>query len=73
MTRPRAAVMNRATEAETGELASLIVHGHDRNGIVSAVSTVLASHGANIVSLDQYSDNPKEGSSSSAPSSLCRT
>jgi formyltetrahydrofolate deformylase len=63
MTRPQGAVMDRATKTmtEAGELASLIVHGHDRNGIVSAVSTVLASHGANIVSLDQYSDNPEGG------------
>jgi formyltetrahydrofolate deformylase len=41
--------------------ASLIVQGRDRGGIVAAVASVLAGHGANIVSLDQYSDNPHGG------------
>ncbi|MEY9842331.1 formyltetrahydrofolate deformylase [Streptacidiphilus sp. EB103A] len=41
--------------------ASLIVQGRDGNGIVAAVASVLAAHGANIVSLDQYSDNPQGG------------
>ena len=41
--------------------ASLIVHGADRPGIVAAVGAVLSGHGANIVSLDQYSDNPEGG------------
>jgi formyltetrahydrofolate deformylase len=41
--------------------AVLIVHGLDRPGIVSAVSSTLARHGANIVSLDQYTDNPEGG------------
>jgi formyltetrahydrofolate deformylase len=41
--------------------ATLIVYGKDRPGIVAAVGAVLASHGANIVSLDQYSDNPEGG------------
>ncbi|WP_432838471.1 formyltetrahydrofolate deformylase [Dactylosporangium sp. CA-092794] len=41
--------------------ASLIVHGSDRTGIVGAIGTVLAQHGANIVALDQYSDNPHGG------------
>jgi len=41
--------------------ASLVVHGADRDGIVGAVGTVLARHGANIVALDQYSDNPAGG------------
>ena len=41
--------------------ASLIVHGADRPGIVAAVAAVLSGHGANIVSLDQYSDNPEGG------------
>jgi formyltetrahydrofolate deformylase len=41
--------------------ASLIVHGKDRTGIVAAVGAVLSGHGANIVSLDQYSDNPHGG------------
>ncbi len=41
--------------------ASLIVQGKDRPGIVAAVASVLSRHGANIVSLDQYSDNPHGG------------
>jgi formyltetrahydrofolate deformylase len=41
--------------------ASLIVQGRDRTGIVAAVGSVLSNHGANIVSLDQYSDNPQGG------------
>src|SRR5690606_38975686 len=39
----------------------LIVHGQDRPGIVAAVSAVLARVGANLVALDQYSDNPEGG------------
>jgi formyltetrahydrofolate deformylase len=41
--------------------ASLIVHGADQPGIVAAVAAALSGHGANIVSLDQYSDNPAGG------------
>ena len=41
--------------------ASLVVHGKDRRGIVTAVSGVLTRHGANIVSLDQHSDDPDGG------------
>ncbi|MCX4767262.1 formyltetrahydrofolate deformylase [Streptomyces sp. NBC_01275] len=41
--------------------ASLIVQGADATGIVAAVTSVLSGHGANIVSLDQYSDNPQGG------------
>jgi len=41
--------------------AVLIVHGADRPGIVAAVSSTLAQHGANIVSLDQYTDDPEGG------------
>ncbi|MGV3711379.1 formyltetrahydrofolate deformylase [Pseudolysinimonas sp.] len=41
--------------------AALIVHGADRPGIVAAVSATLSQHGANIVSLDQYTDNPVGG------------
>jgi formyltetrahydrofolate deformylase len=43
------------------ELASLIVQGSDRPGIVAAITAVLAHHDANIVSLDQYSDDPEGG------------
>jgi formyltetrahydrofolate deformylase len=42
--------------------ASLIVQGTDRAGIVAAVASVLTGYGANIVSLDQYSDDPQGGS-----------
>ncbi len=47
--------------ARPGDQASLIVHGKDRTGIVAAVSAVLSRHGANIVQLDQYSDDPQGG------------
>ena len=47
--------------ASSRTLASLIVQGEDRTGIVSAVAAVLARHNANIVSLDQYSDDPHGG------------
>jgi len=39
----------------------LVVQGADATGIVAAVAGVLSDHGANIVSLDQYSDNPQGG------------
>ncbi|MGW3128445.1 formyltransferase family protein [Streptomyces sp. NPDC001076] len=39
-----------------GHHASLIVRGTDRVGIVAAVGSLLSARGANIVSLDQYSD-----------------
>jgi formyltetrahydrofolate deformylase len=45
----------------TRHQASLIVHGRDRTGIVAAVGAVLGKHQANIVSLDQYSDDPHGG------------
>src|SRR5262245_19792114 len=47
--------------APASDHASLIVHGRDRTGIVAAVSAVLAQHDANIVSLDQYSDDTPGG------------
>jgi formyltetrahydrofolate deformylase len=47
--------------AVTGNQASLIVQGQDRTGIVAVVASVLTSYGANIVSLDQYSDDPHGG------------
>jgi formyltetrahydrofolate deformylase len=47
--------------AITSNQASLIVQGQDRTGIVAAVASVLTSYGANIVSLDQYSDDPHGG------------
>ena len=39
----------------------LTVYGKDQPGIVAGVSAVLARVGANIVALDQYSDNPEGG------------
>ena len=39
----------------------LIVQGADQPGIVAAVTTMLAGFGANIVSLDQHTDNPNGG------------
>jgi formyltetrahydrofolate deformylase len=48
--------------ARTGHRhASLTVRGKDRPGIVATVGALLGEHGANIVSLDQYSDNPQGG------------
>lgn len=41
--------------------ASLVVHGRDQPGIVAVVTEVLARHGANIVALDQHSDDPEGG------------
>ncbi|WP_345214756.1 formyltetrahydrofolate deformylase [Georgenia halophila] len=38
-----------------------MVHGEDRPGIVAAVSGLLSNHGANIVSLDQYSTDHSGG------------
>ena len=51
----------RADRAAARTLASLIVQGEDRTGIVAAVAAVLGRHQANIVSLDQYSDDPRGG------------
>ena len=41
--------------------ACLIVHGPDRHGIVAAVTALIARNQGNIVTLDQYSDNPEGG------------
>src|ERR1700712_1622079 len=41
--------------------ACLIVHGPDRPGIVSAVASLVLRNGGNILSLDQYSDDPEGG------------
>ncbi|KXC05910.1 MULTISPECIES: formyltetrahydrofolate deformylase [Microbacterium] len=41
--------------------ACLIVHGPDQPGLVAAVTALITRHRANIVSLDQYSDNPEGG------------
>jgi len=39
----------------------LLVQGEDRPGLVRAISTALAENGANIVSLDQHTDDPIGG------------
>lgn len=39
----------------------LIVHGPDQPGVVALVTSLLTRNNANIVSLDQYSDDPKGG------------
>ena len=41
--------------------ACLVVHGPDKPGLVAAVSNLIKGLGGNIVSLDQYSDNPVGG------------
>ncbi|WP_208024643.1 formyltetrahydrofolate deformylase [Amycolatopsis pithecellobii] len=41
--------------------ASLVVHGDDKRGIVAAVAAVLTRHRANIIALDQHSDDPEGG------------
>lgn len=46
---------------DAGNVARLLVEGPDRPGIVAAVSAVLTDHGANILSLDQYSSDPARG------------
>lgn len=55
-----ARVPNAALQMPTDE-AVLVVSGEDQPGLVAAISQVLATLGANIVSLDQYSDNPEGG------------
>ncbi|MBA8815016.1 formyltetrahydrofolate deformylase [Microbacterium halimionae] len=41
--------------------ACLIVHGPDQAGLVAAVTALITRNKANIVTLDQYSDNPEGG------------
>ena len=57
-------VSNRTTPSPSDDvraLGRLMVKGADRQGIVAAVTSILASFGANIVSLDQHTDNPDGG------------
>ncbi|MDN3312113.1 formyltetrahydrofolate deformylase [Microbacterium oryzae] len=51
---------SRFAEASAEE-GVLLVQGADRPGLVAKISTLLAAHDANIVSLDQYSDDPDGG------------
>ena len=55
------AATTRVPRTAARTLASLVVQGQDRTGIVAAVAAVLGTHKANIVSLDQYSDDPHGG------------
>jgi formyltetrahydrofolate deformylase len=41
--------------------ACLIVHGPDQPGLVAAVTALITRNDGNIVTLDQYSDNPEGG------------
>lgn len=41
--------------------ACLTLHGRDQPGLVARVSSLVVRHRGNIISLDQYSDNPKGG------------
>ncbi|MEZ3161564.1 formyltetrahydrofolate deformylase [Microbacterium sp. BWT-B31] len=41
--------------------ACLIVHGPDQKGLVAAITALVTRNGGNIVTLDQYSDNPEGG------------
>ncbi|MFE1646585.1 formyltetrahydrofolate deformylase [Microbacterium sp. P01] len=41
--------------------ACLIVHGPDKAGLVAAVTALITRNKGNIISLDQYSDNPEGG------------
>uniref|UniRef100_A0AAU2AFY2 Formyltetrahydrofolate deformylase n=1 Tax=Streptomyces sp. NBC_00093 TaxID=2975649 RepID=A0AAU2AFY2_9ACTN len=61
MTLTQDAPAHTTTGRPSAPQASLIVQGADATGIVAAVTSVLGGHGANIVSLDQYSDNPQGG------------
>lgn len=41
--------------------ACLLVHGPDQEGLVAAITALIARNRGNIVTLDQYSDNPEGG------------
>ncbi|MFV0496295.1 formyltetrahydrofolate deformylase [Mycobacterium sp.] len=43
------------------DIGRLLLRCHDRPGIIAAVSTFLAQAGANIISLDQHSTAPEDG------------
>ena len=45
---------------DSGEIV-IVASGEDRPGTVAAITRVIAAHGVNIVSLDQYSDDPDGG------------
>lgn len=47
--------------ARSRDIGVLLVRGADRPGLVATISAVLSRFGANIISLDQYSDDPEGG------------
>ncbi|WP_344070895.1 formyltetrahydrofolate deformylase [Microbacterium sediminicola] len=55
---PRPAATSAKLPSDEGVL---LVEGEDQPGLIQAITTVLHESGANIVSLDQYSDNPEGG------------
>lgn len=61
MVEKSSAVADRVARKQSADEGVLLVHGSDRPGLVTQISAILARHGANIVSLDQYSDDPDGG------------
>lgn len=53
--------MNPADKPEDAATARLLVTCPDQPGIISAVSTFLYNHGANITDLDQHSSDHQDG------------
>jgi formyltetrahydrofolate deformylase len=54
--------MTRAAETSRQDQAVLLVHGQDRPGLVATVGEWVLRQGGNIVTLDQYSEDPDGGS-----------
>lgn len=50
-----------ADDVHLKDRGCLVVQGADQPGIVATVTSVLTRHGANIVSLDQHTNNPEGG------------
>jgi len=61
MSQPLASAVSSRPANLPVDTASLIVQGRDQPGIVSAMASTLAGLGANIGSLDQYTDDPVGG------------
>jgi len=53
--------LNVTMQGDTTDQACLIVHGPDQPGIVAAITAFVTRHQGNIVSLDQYTDDPEGG------------
>jgi formyltetrahydrofolate deformylase len=47
--------------SELRDHACLIIHGPDQRGLVAAITELITRNKGNIVTLDQYSDNPEGG------------